>query len=96
MNIFALCKSGRISPNFGMTCISHSVATFAFHMSKQRRIFPLGLRTGTTGFSHVVFPGVGSMIKLLQSLEFIRYLLFGVVRQSAYGLLYWCDILVDE
>ena len=39
LNVFALFKSGRISPNFGMTCLSHSIATFGFHMSKQRRIY---------------------------------------------------------
>ena len=45
-----------------MTCLYLSIATFAFRMSKQRRVFPLGLRAGTTGFSHVVFPGAGSMM----------------------------------
>ena len=55
-------NSGRISSNFGITCLSLSIATFAFRMSKQGRIFPLDLRTGTTEFSHVVFPGAGSMM----------------------------------
>ena len=51
-----------MSSMFGITCLSLTIALFAWHMSRQRQIDPSSLETGTNGFNQDVGPFTGSMM----------------------------------